>query len=63
MRPPVNAMDLEPGVHVTLKFHLPYRLILKRTGSATAEADQLVLSVFDDALEALRKPQEDNKNG
>lgn len=61
-RPPVTPMELEPGVHVTLKFHLPWSLINGGDGAKVA-LDLLVLHELDRLLESLRKPREDNKNG
>ncbi len=50
-------MEVEPGVHVTLKFHLPYRLLTGAPGAmeearqiAASEVTRLVTSLVEERL-------------
>ncbi len=54
MKPPVSAMELEDGVHATLKFHLPWRLI--RGGAQEwCDAETLVCGELGRLMTALRE--------
>ena len=55
-------MDAENGIHATLKFHLPWRLI--RGGSVEwLEARDLVLAELDTLMTALREGRLQEKTG
>ena len=42
LRGPLGAMEIEGGIHATVKFHLPYRL-LSRSPEAIAEAGAIAM--------------------
>lgn len=59
LRRPLEAMEIEDGAHVTLKFHLPYRLLTGAPGAmleaeqiAAAEVRRLVTSLVEERYRA-----------